>query len=79
MNEYADCRAADAMGIEALTTNLQGQQVIPVTAEEWDDWVSASATRNHVLENPLLDWLNRWGEAKGYSPDSPETFDERTE
>jgi hypothetical protein len=44
MNEYADCRAADAMGIEALTTNLQGQQVIPVTAEEWDDWVSASAT-----------------------------------
>lgn len=33
----------------------------------------------HVLENPLLDWLNRWGEAKGYSPDSPETFDERTD
>ena len=39
------------MGVEALTINLQGEQVIPVTADAWDDWVSASATRNHVLES----------------------------
>ena len=65
--------------VEALTTNLQGEQVIPVTAEAWDDWVSASATRNHVLENPLLDWLNRWGERKGLLRDGPEMIDERTD
>lgn len=45
------------MGVEALTTNLQGEQVIPVTADAWDDWVSASATRNHVLESTSHPYL----------------------
>jgi len=38
--------------------------------------VSASATRNHVLGDPLLDWLDRHGESKGFEPDR---VDERTD
>ena len=45
------------MGIEALTLSASGAAVIPSAPEEWDDWVSVSSTRNHVLDDPLLDWL----------------------
>ena len=60
------------MGIEALTHDDDGNPVVPETPEEWDEWVSASRTRNHVLDNPLIDWLDRWGEEHGYQPDSVE-------
>ena len=60
------------MGIEALTHDDDGNPVVPKTAEEWDEWVSASRTRNHVLDNPLIDWLDRWGEEHGYQPDPVE-------
>ncbi len=47
----------------------------PVTPAEWDGWVSASRTRNHLLEDPILDWLELHGESAGFSRDvaSPET------
>jgi hypothetical protein len=32
-------------------------------------WMSASDTRNHVLGDPLLDWLSLFGRAKGFVPD----------
>ena len=57
------------MGIDALTHDLAGNLVVPATDEEWDEWVSASRTRNHVLDNPLLDWLDRYGEEHGYERD----------
>ena len=57
------------MGIEALTHNLAGNLVVPETDAEWDEWVSASRTRNHVLDNPLLDWLDRYGEEHGFERD----------
>ncbi len=60
------------MGIEALTHDDDGKLVIPETDAEWDEWVSASRTRNHVLDNPLVDWLERWGEEHGYEPDPVE-------
>ena len=43
-------------------------------------WVSATATRNHVLRNPSMDWLDLYGEAKGYirEPELP-NYDERLE
>ena len=60
---------ARAVGIEALTHDLAGNLVLPETAEEWDEWVSASRTRNHVLGQPLLDWLDRYGEEHGFERD----------
>ncbi len=60
------------MAIDALTHDDAGNLVVPETAEEWDQWVSASRTRNHVLDNPLVDWLDRWGEEHGYEPDPVE-------
>ncbi len=38
---------------------------------EWDGWVAATRLRNHVLGNPLLDWLDEHGEARGFTPDPP--------
>ncbi len=53
------------MGIEALTHADDGRLVLPDTAGDWDDWVSASSTHNRVLDQPLLDWLERYGEQRG--------------
>ncbi len=60
------------MGIDALTHDLAGDLVVPATSAEWDEWVSPSATRNHVLDDPLLDWLDRYGEEHGYVRDEVE-------
>jgi hypothetical protein len=38
----------------------------PATA---DGWVSASRTRNYLLQDPLLDWLQLFGEDKGFVRD----------
>ena len=46
-----------------------GRRGFPLAVQEWDEWVSASATRNHVLGDPLLDWLDRHGESKGFERD----------
>ncbi len=35
----------------------------------WNNWVSASAVRNWIEEEPLLDWLKLCGEDKGLRPD----------
>ncbi len=58
---------------------MDGEFRTPVDDSDWDSWVSASTTRNHVLDNPLLDWLERHGEAKGYERDGPDTIDPRTD
>ena len=31
-----------------------------------DSWISASSTRNFMLKDPILDWLDMYGEKKGY-------------
>ena len=64
------------MAIETLTVAADGTQRVPATPEDWDEWVSASATRNHVLHNPLLDWLDRFGEAHDFLRDRT---DDRTD
>ena len=48
----------------------------PSSRSDWEQWVSASKTRNHVLDDPLLDWLDRYGESKGFERDA---VDERTD
>ncbi len=60
------------MGIDALTHDLAGNLVVPATDAEWDEWVSASRVRNRLLDNPLLDWLDLYGEANGFVRDEVE-------
>ena len=58
------------MGIEAITQSDDGRTVIPSSKEDWRDWVSATSVRNFLLHDPLLDWLNLYGEANGFQKDS---------
>ena len=46
-----------------------GTRNIPGDDSHWADWVSASKGRNFVLGEPLLDWLDLYGEEKGFVPD----------
>jgi len=53
---------------------------LPSVPDDWTDWVSASKTRNHLLGDPLLDWLDAHGRAKGFVPDDElPGYDERTD
>jgi hypothetical protein len=57
------------MGIEALTRRDDGSEVlVPVTGEQWDAWISAGRTRNWMMGDPLIDWLQRYGKSRGYRP-----------
>lgn len=68
------------MGIEALTTTASGQVIRPQSPEDWSEWVSASRTRNHAQDDPLLDWLDVHGETKGFQRDQDlPGYDERTD
>lgn len=64
------------MAREAITHDDSGTEIVPASRPEWDEWVSASSTRNHVLGDPLLDWLDRHGESKGHKRDQ---VDRRTD
>ena len=65
-----------SMARAAITHDDSGTERVPTSRSEWDGWVSASSTRNHVLGGPLLDWLDRHGESKGFERDP---VDERTD
>ena len=68
------------MAKDALTLNAAGTQILPATREDWRDWVSATALRNHVLGDPLLDWLAEYGKDRGFLPDNElPGHDERTD
>ena len=68
------------MGIEALTVDTEGQTVIPATEDEWREWVSASSTRNYAIRDPLLDWLDIYGEKNGFRRDDDDPgYDHRTD
>ncbi|MGE3853269.1 MAG: BPTD_3080 family restriction endonuclease [Planctomycetota bacterium] len=46
----------------------------------WAEWVTASATRNYALDDPLLDWLKLHGQSKGFVPDyKRDGYDERAD
>ena len=68
------------MGIESLTHSEDGTEAIPATAQDWQDWVSPTATRNHALDDPLLDWLKLYGSANGFQRDDElPGYDPRTD
>jgi len=54
---------------DAITTTSVGEHVSPQTTDEWREWVSASSTRNFMLHNPLLDWLELCGNQHGFIRD----------
>ncbi len=67
-------------GRDALVLRDDGVRVDPRTPAAWDEWVSAGRTRNWFEDDPLLDWLGRYGRAKGFVPDDElEGFDRRTD
>ena len=68
------------MGAEALTQTDAGELAIPSSALDWAQWMSATGARNHVLGDPLLDWLNLYGQEQGYQRDNDlPGFDPRTD
>lgn len=68
------------MGLQALTHDDNGDPVVPESEEDWQDWVSATATRNDILNDPLVDWLALYGKDQGFLPDNElDGYDERTD
>src|SRR5215216_4019236 len=56
-------------GLDAYTQDNDGLTVQPSTPGEWGEWVAASRTRNWCEQDPLLDWLNLFGEDLGFERD----------
>ena len=68
------------MSIEHLTANDAGELIVPESADDWRDWVSATRTRNRVLGDPLLDWLELYGSDRGFERDDElPDYDPRTD
>ena len=66
------------VGINSLTHRDDGSRVeVPVSHDDWRQWVSAGGTRNWMLDDPLLDWLQLYGKSCEYVPRKElETYDE---
>jgi hypothetical protein len=64
----------------ALTRDNNGHEVVPTTEAEWADWVLADRTRNWVLGDPLIDWLQAHGSEHGFVRDDERPgYDPRTD
>lgn len=68
------------MGGKALVETDGGELIAPSSPEDWAQWVSATATRSHVLGDPLINWLDLFGKAQGYQRDEElPGYDPRTD
>ena len=68
------------MSENAITHKDDGSLCVPGDASTWEAWVSASRVRNYCVQDPILDWLSRFGEAKGFIPDDKQPgYDPKTD
>ncbi len=68
------------MSLESITHTSGGRIVIPSSEEDWKDWVTATATRHYLLQDPLLSWLDLYGQSKGFQRDDElPGYDPRTD
>ncbi|MGH2377113.1 MAG: hypothetical protein ACRDGT_01400 [Candidatus Limnocylindria bacterium] len=65
-------------GASAIWTRDDGTVADPKTDAEWDDWVTVGSVRHWCDSDPLLDWLDRYGERHGFVRDDRlSTYDAR--
>jgi hypothetical protein len=67
-------------GVDSILHADDGTEVDPRTPADWDAWVSAGRTRSHALDDPILDWLDRFGVEHGFQrDDAADGYDSRTD
>ena len=53
----------------ALIRDDAGERQEPTDDSAWLHWVAAGRTRNRILGDPILDWLELYGRSTGFLPD----------
>ena len=67
-------------GTDALTRAFDGTRNVPESDDDWRDWVSPTAMRAYLSDDPLLDWLRLYGSDNGFQRDDElPGYDPRTD
>jgi len=62
----------------SVNNNLSANKKHKYIREDWTQWINATETKNYMMKDPLLDWLNIYGdhEHHKYQKDSNNNFNE---